>query len=297
MTNVPTIFKGKEVSEDEALKIIQDNDGVDPETGEKLPTYANEEEAIAAAKKRSREMEFHRLPPKKSEEVAPTTKPLDEDLIRRRPTVKPKVVKPSPRKVPGPGEVAPRITAEVTPAITAIVLKGTGVDIQAAPKAIQPSLTPRAKGKAVVQKAVTTVDKIFPGAKIFLIRVAAVESQYGEHRNTFRTLDPKGGSTGIFQTDRNSAFAATRDIASHPGLVRAHVKIKDAYGFQWNDITFEDLEKPLISALAARLFLLTIPQKIPTSIKAQAAYWKKFYNTSAGAGTEKDFIKRAKGVQ
>jgi hypothetical protein len=66
--NVPTIFKGKEVSEDKALKIIQDNNGIDPETDRKLPTFTTKRKAVAAAEKRSEDAEIFPLAKKKSKE-------------------------------------------------------------------------------------------------------------------------------------------------------------------------------------------------------------------------------------
>lgn len=52
-TNIPSIYGGKSVSEQEAIKIISENKGVDPETGRKMVGYTSIEEAEEAAKKRS----------------------------------------------------------------------------------------------------------------------------------------------------------------------------------------------------------------------------------------------------
>ena len=54
--NIPSMFGGKEVSVDKAIEIIEKNNGRDPETGRKLPTYESLEEAEAAAKARSKEL-------------------------------------------------------------------------------------------------------------------------------------------------------------------------------------------------------------------------------------------------
>ncbi len=39
------------------------------------------------------------------------------------------------------------------------------------------------------------------------------------------------------------------------------------------------------AAALARVQYLTFPERIPDTLEGQAAYWKKYYNTSAGAGT------------
>lgn len=48
---VPTMYKGRQVSEDEAAAIIEKNNFVDPDTGEKLQPYPSLEAAQAVEKK------------------------------------------------------------------------------------------------------------------------------------------------------------------------------------------------------------------------------------------------------
>ena len=52
------------------------------------------------------------------------------------------------------------------------------------------------------------------------------------------------------------------------------------------------MNTPLYGAAFARAYLLSVPESIPTTLKARAAYWKKYYNTSAGAGTVDKYLKR-----
>lgn len=51
----------------------------------------------------------------------------------------------------------------------------------------------------------------------------------------------------------------------------------------------EDLRKPLFSGVFARIRLYLVPAAIPNDINGQAAYWKNYYNSAAGAGTVADF--------
>lgn len=145
-------------------------------------------------------------------------------------------------------------------------------------------------GRAAVNVAVAEVDRVFGGGE-FLRRIAKAETNYGETYGTFRMQD-KGGSFGIFQTDRNTGFAATKDLKSHPTLARKHELIKQEFGIDWMKVEYKDLAKPLYSALAARLFLSTIPAPIPPSsdLEGQANYWKQYYNTAAGRGTARRFM-------
>jgi hypothetical protein len=55
-TNIPSMFGGKEVSEEEAIARIAAAGGKDPETGRALPGFNSIEEAVAAAKARSHEL-------------------------------------------------------------------------------------------------------------------------------------------------------------------------------------------------------------------------------------------------
>ncbi len=147
-------------------------------------------------------------------------------------------------------------------------------------------LVPKAQGESTIDITVAAVDQLFGGGE-FLKRVAKVESNFGTDKGTFR----KKGDRGIWQLNQKTGFEATKDVESHPGLKRAHEKISEEFGIDWDAISFEDLEKPLISALAARLFLLTIPEEIPNTLEEQAEYWKEHYNTPKGKGTAKRFIK------
>lgn len=52
-TNIPSMFGGREVPQGEAIDIIARNNGVDPESGQRLPAFASIEEATAAARARS----------------------------------------------------------------------------------------------------------------------------------------------------------------------------------------------------------------------------------------------------
>lgn len=85
------------------------------------------------------------------------------------------------------------------------------------------------------------------------------------------------------------SFAATKDVASHPGLTAKHEAIKAKFGIIWADVKHEDLRKPIYSGLAARLYLSNIAEAIPADLDGQAAYWKEHYNTAAGAGTVDHF--------
>ena len=151
------------------------------------------------------------------------------------------------------------------------------------------TLVPRANGSNVVNAVVSKIEAshIFPTDHRLLRRIAYVESKDGENRNTYR----QGYFGGIWQMDE-VAFNDTLDTASHPALVNRFAAIKKSFGIDWRQVVWEDLLKPLYSGLAARLFLSNIAATIPLAgnIEEQADYWKKYYNTEQGAGTQERFI-------
>ena len=54
--NYPTIFGGIELSPDQAYDKFIENQGVDPETGKKATAFATMEDAVKAAKSRSKQL-------------------------------------------------------------------------------------------------------------------------------------------------------------------------------------------------------------------------------------------------
>jgi hypothetical protein len=153
-------------------------------------------------------------------------------------------------------------------------------------------------GESLVDKTIESINKILKSTKLptislFLKRIAKVESHYGEHALTFRD----GYYGGIWQVDR-IAFEETKNTKAHPKLkklhhalaIRSHRISALKKRLDWQTIDWKESRKAFISCLAARLYLATIPESVPDSLNGQAQYWKKYYNTSQGQGTEKHFI-------
>ncbi|XP_068744064.1 uncharacterized protein [Montipora capricornis] len=152
--------------------------------------------------------------------------------------------------------------------------------------------TVKAKGPSVVEAVVVKINElgIFPYDRKFLFRIAWVESKYGQDHRTYR----RGYYGGIWQVDRIGHVETT----TQRRLRNYWNEIKAKLGIDWTKTTWADLEKPLYSGLAARLYLARIPASIPTDLPSQAQYWKTYYNTEAGSGTVQKFIndvKLAKG--
>jgi hypothetical protein len=120
----------------------------------------------------------------------------------------------------------------------------------------------------------------------FMVRVAGVETCYGLAT----------GNVDIWQIDP-IAFKDTKDTKSHPSLKKKIQKLKE-YDIDWLKLSQTDMESSMTkNAIAARLVLSNIPSSIPSDLQEQATYWKNNYNTSAGAGTANDFIKKSTNLK
>lgn len=126
----------------------------------------------------------------------------------------------------------------------------------------------------------------------FLRRIAIAESNFGNDSDTF---DP-GNYGGIWQVDEEK-FITTKDLAQFPQLASEIVQVINLLRINWlNGITWSDLRKPLYSAIAACLYLSTIPEPIPLPLEEQAQYWKQHYHKN-GTATVADFIDRVNEME
>lgn len=169
------------------------------------------------------------------------------------------------------------------------------------------------KSKDLVEKAIDIVCRIFgdgDNIKSFMKRLAAVESCYGTHPNTYKR---PAATKGLFQLDKGSSLRSIGYKGQQPdgnwvikkSLEDSKNKIQRGLGLNWDMTPYESLAKPLYNALACRMFLeikmsdykydktknkiTTVKKPIPSDIAGQAKWWKDRYNTSAGAGTEAKF--------
>jgi hypothetical protein len=150
-------------------------------------------------------------------------------------------------------------------------------------------------GRSAVVGAIKRAQEILPEAFTkpeharFLDEIAAVETEYGGHPNTYR----EGYHGGMWQMDE-AGFLDTQDVESHrKNLEGWHKKIEERTGIKWGDLTWEDLrDNPTLGALAARLKLLNDPDPIPEDVAGRAEYWKRVWNSyhENAAGTPDHYI-------
>lgn len=117
-----------------------------------------------------------------------------------------------------------------------------------------------------------------------LVGTACVESECGKYIKQI-----KGPACGIFQIEPNTA----RDIIDN--YINYRENLKDIHYKLYNiHLTLEEnlCYNLAYSIFMCRVFYLRIKEPIPESIVDQAKYWKKYYNTHLGKGTEQLYINK-----
>jgi len=112
-----------------------------------------------------------------------------------------------------------------------------------------------------------------PVAVKLLLGTAAHESRFGTYLKQIR-----GPAIGIFQMEPDT-FRWLQDTYQDTYV---YLKGREPEEMEW------DLR---LAILAARLRYWIVPKPLPhDDVQSIAGYWKRWYNTSAGAGTEEQFI-------
>ena len=153
-------------------------------------------------------------------------------------------------------------------------------------------LKEKANGADVVEETLRRLDEahIFPDDHGLMRRIAYVESKDGTDPNTFRDPEVEAG-VGIWQMDKTTFDWLTTSTTGFENTRKKYYPlIMERFGINITSLQRKDLYKPLVAALLTRVYLLTIPKKIPTEKEDQAEYWKKYYNTEAGSGTKQKFL-------
>ena len=104
--------------------------------------------------------------------------------------------------------------------------------------------------------------------------------------------------------DQQQAFSTIQNrIKNEPNgnIAKNAQKIEDAINAKFpnvklkiTDLTWEDMNKPLHSAIMLRLFMAMSPEPIGSTVEERAAWWKTNWNTEAGKGTVDHYIREAK---
>ncbi|XP_060084215.1 uncharacterized protein LOC132563474 [Ylistrum balloti] len=128
---------------------------------------------------------------------------------------------------------------------------------------------PGASGSAVVEAVINLIHEscIFPNDRLYLRRLAYVESQDGTANDTYRV----GYNGGIWQIDEDQ-FKQTQSAVM---LATARALLRNTLTIDWSSAKWEDLRKPLYSGVAAALYTLLKSGSgvLPSSVEKQSSFW------------------------
>lgn len=125
-------------------------------------------------------------------------------------------------------------------------------------------------------------------ATVLLLGTCAQESDMGKYI-VQQKIGYKGG-IGVFQMQKNAYDDVwDRAIASS---VTMRAKVRLLLGYEGKPPAERMASDLALASVMARLYYWLVKEPLPTStnIEAMARYWKQYYNTSLGAGTEKEFM-------
>ncbi len=121
-----------------------------------------------------------------------------------------------------------------------------------------------------------------------LLGTAAQESHFGTYLRQLKS----GPALGVFQMEPNTYKDIwNRYITYKQDL---HIKIKDAIEAPLTPSCDDMVWNLKLAIIMARVHYLRVKESLPTEISGYAKYWKKYYNTYLGAGTEEEFIRNYK---
>lgn len=139
----------------------------------------------------------------------------------------------------------------------------------------------------LIKRVLIALDLHSEAAENLLMGTAAQESGLGEY---IRQLD-KGVALGIFQMEP----ATFKDIVQNylkykPELGKLIISVSGV-----NSLRSEYLEYNLALAICmCRVHYLRVSGPIPENLVGWAKYWKEYYNTRMGKGTEEEYIRNFK---
>lgn len=101
----------------------------------------------------------------------------------------------------------------------------------------------------------------------------------------------------IVQVDQDM-FAVTQSSSSNVVMLQYIKDIQKAFGIDWPSVSWQDLTKPLHSALGARLYIQyqsrSDAKGIPRNISDQAVFWQRYYRPS---GNPSEFTEKAEKLE
>ena len=148
--------------------------------------------------------------------------------------------------------------------------------------------------KDLIERVLNRIELYSPEASDLVFKTLKVESLLKYVRQI------KGIAVGFGQCEPWVAVDICKNYLSYrPDMMKKVAKAIEVNLSHFTQPTEENWDFILETNLAAqiamcRLHYRRIPSKLPSSLKGQAQYWKKYYNTEGGKGDPEHFIEVVK---
>jgi len=144
-----------------------------------------------------------------------------------------------------------------------------------------------------LHEMIEDVAGLFPGSNFsdtvkLLTETCMQETKLG----TYRDPSADGAGRGVSQFDKIAVGDTINRSARH------HQAIIAEFGIDLAQVDHNDLDfSPLLCVVLMRLKYMLVPSALPSTTEGRAAYWKRYYNTVAGKGTESEYMANALDIR
>ena len=123
-----------------------------------------------------------------------------------------------------------------------------------------------------------------PDSANLILGTIAQESSYGKYRKQLGS----GPALGICQMEPNTFNDIVKNYLRYHSDIEAKIKqVSQVSELNPSDLYLNDR----LAICMCRVHYLRQKQAIPVTIEGYAKYWKQWYNTPLGKGTETEFIR------
>lgn len=138
--------------------------------------------------------------------------------------------------------------------------------------------------RTLVEKTLAEFGYYSPDSANLVLGTIAQESAYGKYRKQIGG----GPALGICQMEPVTFNDICTNCLKYHSDIEA--KIKQVAGV--DSLVASDLQtNDRLSICMCRVHYLRVKEKMPATVEGYAAYWKRYYNTVKGKGTEAEFIR------
>jgi hypothetical protein len=140
----------------------------------------------------------------------------------------------------------------------------------------------------IIIPTISAIGLYSPDALQLLVGTAAQETQLGTYIAQIG-IGTNGG-LGIYQCEKPTYNDIWDNVVQNNVAMRA--KIKLYLGYDGKPSHLRLISDIALATVIARLHYYRVGESLPSgkNVEAMARYWKKYYNTRLGKGTEEQFI-------